>query len=248
MFWKKEIPVAIHAAVYTDAGGRPDNEDSVRTAGRPGRLLTVVADGLGGHGGGAQASSTAAELICGQWSGMISPAVLIDLVQAAHKKVLSLQTPLCALKTTVVVLAVENGRAAWAHAGDSRLYHFHNGRLVFQTRDHSASQIAVMLGDITPDQIRFHEDRNKVLRALGQAGSLRVDAREEELAPGRHAWLLCTDGFWEYVLEDEMQSDLAAASGPKEWLERMKVRLIQRIPSDNDNNTACAVWMDQKSC
>ena len=147
------------------------------------------------------------------------------------------------MKSTAVALMIANGRAAWAHVGDSRLYHFMNGSLVFQTRDHSASQIAVMLGDITVDQIRFHEDRNRVLRALGQDGSLNVEASEELLPPGDHAYLLCSDGFWEYVLEKEMEDDLRLASDPEDWLHRMRERLQARVPHDNDNNTAAAVWL-----
>ena len=112
-----------------------------------------------------------------------------------------------------------------------------------QTRDHSASQIAVMLGSITEREIRFHEDRNRVYRALGQDGELKVDTHFEPLAPGRHAFLLCTDGFWEYVYESEMAQTLREASGPADWLERMRALHAQRTPQDNDNNTAAAVWL-----
>lgn len=237
----------IQTAAYTNIGGRARNEDTVRkSAPLPDRLCMVVADGLGGHGGGEIASAAAADTICGGWNGQVDAGVLLDLVQAAHRNVLSLQTRQCAMKSTVVALAVENGKAAWAHAGDSRLYHFLNGKRVFQTRDHSASQIAVTLGEISVDQIRFHEDRNRVFRALGQDGDLKVDAHEDPLEPGRHAFLLCTDGFWEYVLEDEMEEDLRAASDPEDWLARMRSRLTARAPSNNDNNTAAAVWLEQK--
>ena len=236
----------IQTASYTDIGGRPHNEDSCRfLAAGERQLLAVVADGLGGHGGGERASSTAVQTICSGWNGQASASELARLVQAAHRQVLALQTSLCAMKTTAVILALSGGTAAWAHAGDSRLYHFHNGRLLLQTRDHSASQIAVLLGDITPDQIRFHEDRNKVLRALGQDGELKVDTREEPLLPGRHAFLLCSDGFWEYVVEAEMEAELNAAASPADWLERMRKILQERVPADNDNNTAAAVWLEQ---
>lgn len=237
----------LQIASYTDIGGRSGNEDCVRcaTAGSE-TLCLVVADGLGGHGGGELASMTACRTICDGWEGRSSPAILTGLFQEAHRNITALQTAQCAMKSTAVTLTVVDGRIAWAHVGDSRLYHFYNGNLVFQTRDHSASQIAVMLGDITPDQIRFHEDRSRVLRALGQEGSLKVDAQEEPLAPGSHAFLLCTDGFWEYVLESEMETELQRASGPEEWLERMRSRLKQRIPENNDNNTAAAVWLEQR--
>ena len=235
----------LQTASYTDTGGRAVNEDSTRQA-RLGedRLCLVVADGLGGHGGGARASAAAADTICREWRGEADPEVLKGLIQRGHQAVTAIQTPQCAMKSTVVALELAGSRAAWAHVGDSRLYHFTDGRLVFQTRDHSASQIAVFMGEITVDQIRFHEDRNRVLRALGQDEVPVVEAKEVELPPGKHAFLLCSDGFWEYVLENEMAADLTAAADPLDWLARMRSRLIQRVPADNDNNTAAAVWAD----
>ena len=234
----------IATASYTDTGGRPHNEDTVRLAWQKGGLCLVVADGLGGHGGGGLASAAAAEVICGGWDGQVSEEALARLIQQAHQRVLSLQARACALKTTVTALEADGRQAAWAHAGDSRIYHFVNGTLVFQSRDHSASQIAVMLGTITPDQIRFHVDRSRVYRALGQDGELKVESHGEALAPGHHAFLLCSDGFWEYVYEEEMAEDLAAAASPEDWLARMRARLAARVPDNNDNNTAAAVWLD----
>lgn len=56
--------------------------------------------------------------------------------------------------------------------------------------------------------------------------------------------MLCTDGFWEYVLEREMEKDLAASYGPEDWIEHMRSRLSARVPAGNDNNSAAAVWVD----
>lgn len=234
----------IQTASYTDIGGRVKNEDCVRMTRRENELCLVVADGLGGHGGGADASCAAAELICSGWDGTVSEDALADLVRAAHVRVRGMQTAVCSMKTTVTLLAISGMKAAWAHVGDSRIYHFLDGELVHQTRDHSASQIAVMLGNITEAEIRFHEDRNRVYRALGQDGELKVDTHFEPLRPGRHAFLLCTDGFWEYVLEREMEKDLAASYGPEDWIEHMRSRLSARVPAGNDNNSAAAVWVD----
>lgn len=234
-------------ASYTDIGGRARNEDTVRyiTRGED-ALCLVLADGLGGHGGGELASVAAAESICQGWGGTADAETLETLVREANRRVLDIQTPQCAMKTTVTVLTLAGKRAVWAHAGDSRLYYFHDGTLDFQTRDHSAAQLGVLLGDITLDQIRFHEDRSRVLRALGQDDELTVETGERELGGGTHAFLLCSDGFWEYVLEPEMEEDLAKAAGPEDWLERMRWRLKKRIPADNDNNTAAAVWVDKR--
>lgn len=235
----------LQTATYTAPGGRPENEDYARFTGGGDRLLAVLCDGLGGHGGGALAAKTAAQTISGGWTQTASAPELEQLVQRAHQAVTALQTAQCAMKTTAVALALADGRAAWAHVGDSRLYHFYNGALVFQTTDHSVSQIAVMLGEITAGQIRHHADRSRLLRALGQDGPLRVEAREEPLLPGRHAFLLCSDGFWEDVLEQEMAGDLSLARSAEDWLCRMRRRLDARAGADHDNNTASAIWLER---
>ncbi len=234
----------IYYASCTDTGGRPYNEDYVDYKKiDEEHLCVVLADGLGGHGGGEIASKEAVKLVLDGWEGVSTPALLCDLVQAAHKKIISLQTPVCKMKTTIVILSIVEGWAQWAHAGDSRLYHFLDGKLVFQTRDHSSSQIAVLMGQIKQEEIRFHEDRSHIFRALGQESYLNADTKEQELSPGKHAFLLCTDGFWEYVYEDEMERELQAAVSVQDWLERMKGHLAGRIDGDNDNNTAAAVWI-----
>jgi len=213
-------------AEYSNIGGRSYNEDSVAGTlwGNDG-LCLVVADGLGGHGGGEQASQTVCRTVCQNWNGTASQDTLKALLQMAHGNVINIQTPECAMKSTAVVLAIRGKEVAWAHVGDSRLYHFHDGRLVFQTKDHSASQLAVMLGQISPQEIRFHADRNRVLRALGQQGDLNVEAGSGVLEPGHHAFLLCSDGFWEYILEPEMETDLQTAVSEEDWLRKMQTRL-----------------------
>lgn len=234
----------IQVAAYSDVGGRSNNEDAMHWQHEGGALCAVVADGLGGHGYGEVASALAVEAVCDNWHGEVSAASMEHLIRTAHQAVREKQGPRCDMRTTVVALELRKGKMAWSYAGDSRLYHFFNGQLLFQTRDHSASQIAVALGDITTAQIRFHQDRNKVFRTLGQEDNLPIDAKELELPQGSHAWLLCSDGFWEYVLEEEMEEDLAASANPQQWIEKMRERLRKRIPADNDNNTALAVWMN----
>lgn len=239
-------PTLISYASYSDTGGRPCNEDTVEIRPMDGeRLCAVLADGLGGHGGGKNASQAAGNLIIQGWDGGANPEHLRALADQAHQAVLAMQTPACQMKTTVVVLALDRDRAAWAYAGDSRLYHFENGRLIWQTRDHSASQIAVLLGQITPRQIRFHEDRSRIFRALGQRDGGNADVGEIPLTPCRHAFLLCSDGFWEYVDEEEMEAALAQAGTPEQWLKQMRKLLARRAPSDNDNNSAAAIWVER---
>ena len=71
------------------------------------------------------------------------------------------------MKTTVVVLHIKNKNARWAHVGDSRLYFFKNKKLIERTLDHSVPQNLVVCKEIKEKDIRYHADRNRLLRVLG---------------------------------------------------------------------------------
>ena len=64
-----------------------------------------------------------------------------------------------------------------------------------------------------------------------------------ELAPGAHAFLLCSDGLWERLHEDEILLDLHKSETPEQWLASLKGRAQIRRSTDVDNNTAVAVFV-----
>jgi len=228
---------------YTSSGGRQVNEDSVLIIRSDGQFAAAVADGLGAYGGGDIASSAATAAVQNSLppDGITDEAVLHSCLEAANIAVLKRQKPGIPMKSTVVILTAENGRAAFAHVGDSRGYFFRNNRVTCRTTDHSVSQMAVQQGDITPAQIRFHAGRNTLLRALG--ADYRAYGEVTALPPllNGDAFLLCSDGFWEYVTEAEMESDLTAAKATSDWLERMLKRIEKSAPKGNDNLSAVAV-------
>jgi serine/threonine protein phosphatase PrpC len=232
----------------TDRGGRTKNEDSVNCYYQSGfGGCWVVADGLGGHAAGEVASAIAAEAIVEKFrqSPRLEAGYIRECFGYALDRILNRQEDepmLKSMRTTAVALFTDCRGVTWAHVGDSRLYFFRGGALTFQTLDHSVSQACVRAGEITPEQIRFHEDRNRLLKVLGTDANLKVEIRELSMVPQKgDAFLLCTDGFWEYVLEGEMEEDLHEADSPKTWLGRMSRRLLNRVGKENDNYTAAAV-------
>lgn len=236
----------VKIATLSAQGGRDYNEDSVGVWEGSMCRCVVVADGLGGHGGGKVASSIAV----GEIKEAVSKADRIDepwileLYRHVNRRVLQEQTVSCKMKTTCVSLFLEQGMACWAHLGDSRLYHFEDGVLKSRTLDHSVSQMAVFADKITEDQIRFHEDRNRVLRAFGAESDVHPDIKKIKLVDNvLHSFLLCTDGFWEYVLETEMEIDLLKTDSPEEWLRYMEERLKRKAGNKNDNYSAGAVFL-----
>lgn len=233
-------------AQYSMKGGRSYNEDSVRCENSSDIFIAVVADGLGGHGGGELASRTVVDSLISEF--MIKPDIDADsirgLFESANRKILSLQTPSLQMKSTGAALFCSPKRMAAAHVGDSRIYRFQDGSIVFQTKDHSVSQMAVLSGEIPPSGIRFNEDRNRVLRAFGGDIAIKPEISFFDGGPrSSDAFLLCTDGFWEYVLEEEMEIDLAKSQTPDQWLDFMTARLGKRVNGKNDNFTAAAVFV-----
>lgn len=235
----------IKTAWITDKGGRSINDDTVRVLQEHGSAWVFVGDGLGGYAGGKQASQAAGEALlkASRRGSLLTDAQLLGAASQAEQAVRKVQKDRSGnMKTTLVFLVIEDGRARWMHVGDSRLYHFHDGALRCQTMDHSVSQMAVLMGEITPQEIRFHEDRNRVLRALGGENAKPDLSPTTMLTGGREAFLLCTDGFWEYVYESEMEQTLSQARDPQQWLDSMVTILRSRVPGDNDNFTAAVVF------
>lgn len=235
----------ITTACLSDQGGRSSNDDTVRVHQGKDCVWAYVGDGLGSYAGGQQASQAAAGALenAAHRGSLLTDAQMISAAQQADVAVRAVQQKHHGnMKTTLVFLYIEEGRARWMHIGDSRLYRFRGGRLECQTSDHSVSQMAVLMGEITPQEIRFHEDRNRVLRALGGENAKPELSPTVMLTGGEDAFLLCTDGFWEYVYEAEMEQTLQSAKTPQAWLESMEAILRTRVPADNDNFTAAAVF------
>lgn len=239
-------------ATLSRPGGRKVNEDAAKSL-----LMTdsqgcwVVADGLGGHGGGDVASKIVVDSIITAYADKpeFSAARLNTMLVAANQAIVQGQQAadrISSMRSTAVVLMLQDAQAWWAHVGDSRLYHFVHGLKVHQTRDHSVPQVMVDAGDIAYDDIRHHQDRNRLTRSLGNSGKLRATIPDQPVKIGKgDAFLLCTDGFWEYVTEAEMATALANAASASDWLTRMEAMLSRKAPPNNDNYTATAVFVEQ---
>jgi len=241
----------LETEALSKAGGRESNEDDfgcvLSEDGRSG--CWVVADGLGGHRGGETAAKIAVETILSTYrtNPAFAPETIRAGLLATQKEIRRQQEEdprLYGMRTTAVVLLVQGDRALWAHVGDTRLYLFREGKPIHQTQDHSVTRALYDAGQLTTEQIRTDENRNRLTRVLGKDEDVEPTFAEPvRLHPG-DAFLLCTDGFWEHVDEPTMSAELAAASGqpPKAWLDGMEPRLLQKVTGDYDNYTAVAVY------
>lgn len=224
---------------YSDVGSRENNEDSLDIQIREGTLLAVVADGLGGCENGELASRVAVESIFRELEGQqCDEEVLAYSLIHASQAILDARIN---GQTTAVLLWLDKNQGAEAHVGDSRIYQFRNGRIIFQSEDHSLVQMAVNVGELSPDALRHHKDRNKLFRVLGEENETpKVDSAELEVRSGDR-FLLCSDGFWEPVTEEDMLRTMVETDTAEQWLEAMKQIVVNAHDPKQDNNTAICI-------
>jgi len=176
----------------SEIGGRTKNEDAFgERVLDTGEACWVVADGLGGHGGGDIAAQTAVHGFLKSFTA--NPIPLIDTlhqhIEAAHQAIVehrisTMDACLTKMRTTLVALVTDGHYALWVHVGYSRLYVLRDDTIVKITRDHSVTQALVNTGEILPADIRYHQDRNRLLRDLGGDAPIRP-----EISP--NLWILC---------------------------------------------------------
>lgn len=115
-------------------------------------------------------------------------------------------------RTTIVAAVVQRGVLYCAHVGDSRLYHFRDGHLLYRTEDHSIVQSLYSKGIINKDDMSTHPYRHKVYSCLGGDVPPKIDLSDrQELAEG-DTILLCTDGVWGAVTDEQIKRILNSPS------------------------------------
>ena len=115
-----------------------------------------------------------------------------------------------------------------------------------RTLDHSIPQMLVLAKEIKEEDIRYHSERNIILKVMGTKWeNPQYEITGIEKIKKIQAFLLCTDGFWELITENHMEKYLEESSSVNEWLDKMSKHVKQSGKGkDVDNNTAIAVWCE----
>jgi protein phosphatase len=146
--------------------------------------LLIVADGLGGHQNGEEASKIATETIFREWSKELSNGTPFNLIlekgiQRANQDILAYTTEhpeATGMATTSVCAIVEGNNVVLANVGDSRAYRISNdGEINRITKDHSFVQELVDQERLNKDEAREHPRKNEITKAVGLSPSLEVD-------------------------------------------------------------------------
>lgn len=185
---------------------RPTNQDDYYVD--PDGRLFIVADGMGGHAGGQEASRIATETIrdyvLTHWdSGIASEQLLEEAITKANQAIIQdqrLHPERSDMGTTVVVILLrEQDEQPWcAHVGDSRLYRLRGAKLDQITEDHTWVARALREGELSADQVRYHPWRHVLSKCLGREDLYRsqISIQAIEVQSGDRL-LLCSDGLTE---------------------------------------------------
>ena len=213
----------------------------------------VVADGMGGHTDGEQASAVTVRTLAQHVLDEIVMPHLMGVERNSDQKTISevLSEAMLAANeatqqnvpnggTTATCTVIRGDLAYIAHVGDSRAYLISEGNMELVTRDHSLVRRLQELGQLTPEEAEVHPQRNVLYRAIGQGEALEVDAATRRLPPSSRL-LLCSDGLWGLVDEPKMMEVLEEHSDPQTVCDRL-VELANEA-GGSDNITALLIQM-----
>jgi serine/threonine protein phosphatase PrpC len=254
------LPPGLHVGKLTNVGQvRERNEDSMYTIesvvqydyGQELFGLLIVADGMGGHEKGDVASSVAARTTANYVlkdlylpclaSSNTAPSppindVLVSAVERANNVVLEAAPE---GGTTLTAALIMGNNAYIAHVGDTRAYFIDKDCIKQITQDHSLAQRLKDIGQATPEQVTQVE--HVLYRAIGQGGTIEVDTYMQHLPPGT-SMLLCSDGLWKGVDNDETLKEIINSSAtPQEACEKL-VALANKNGGE-DNITGVIAFM-----
>jgi protein phosphatase len=207
----------IEVGLATDVGQvRTGNEDSIIC--EPIESLVVserglfcaVADGMGGHAAGEDASSMAVKVARDAFYGSSADAdpmetlrLAVAQANAAVYEAGAGKTGRDHMGTTLTAAVMFNDRVIVGHVGDSRCYLVLDDTITQLSNDHSWVAEEVAAGRMTPEQARVNPRRNIITRALGLRPDVDVDAYEARLEPG-NVVVICSDGLHGLVTEEEI--------------------------------------------
>lgn len=250
------------AAALRDIGRvRANNQDSVFT------LLTtlprensdlpmglfIVADGMGGHEGGEVASRLAIRTVVHEvLSQLVMRALDDDTIEALQPLMISaveeanrviwahsqrVHSDMGTTCTAVLML----GQALYvAHVGDTRAYLFGPDGLQTLTEDHSAVGRLIQLGQINPAEAQDHPLRSQLYRTIGQQPGVQVDFSYHLIADNTHL-LLCSDGLWGMVSENDIVQALQRSPWPQDICQELIA--LANLAGGEDNISAIVVTL-----
>ncbi len=246
----------IQASTGIHRGDRDYQQDQVcllQHQRHTGCLLAVVADGMGGRSGGRKASDQVM-LTARQLFERYDPdtddaaAFLRQVVEESHLviKLTAVSAEQEPHSTIAAFIVNPGGDSHWVHAGDSRIYHFRHGKMVFRTMDHSYVQTLVNQGEISEEEAMDHPHSNILMGCLGTDNEPPVDIHVVPRLSAGDTLMSCSDGVWHYFTPEELASTVTMLS-PREACEFLIQKARSRAKGMGDNLSITIVKLEPLS-
>jgi serine/threonine protein phosphatase PrpC len=249
--------VKLAHAARTDVGMiRSGNEDNFAVDANGSRGVFIVADGMGGHAAGEVASEMAVQILLRELKKASDSTAVTDgstskvlaeslklANRAIHDRTIT-EVDKQGMGTTASVLVLADSRYVIGQVGDSRVYLLRDGALRQLTKDHSYVQEQVDLGNLTPEQARYHPYSNVITRCVGASPEVEPDLYHGDAKTG-DIFLIASDGLTGMVDDRRLAQLLMSRAEP----ERKVASLIAEANGRGglDNITAIVVQVDEAS-
>lgn len=224
-------------------------EDNLNLTTSKGHIF-IVADGMGGHNAGREASELAVSLLAYYYFSIPTDDIAESLRRAfrganEHIHTYSKSSPdLTGMGTTCVALVIKDERAYVGHIGDSRVYRITKRKITQLTQDHSKVAEMVRRGILTHDEATIHPHRSYLYRAMGMKPEVEVDIIDDIELKNDDWFLLCTDGLYNHVTNEEMQK-LVVSNPPEASCKALIELAKERGGLDNITVQVVRVKKDQ---
>lgn len=235
----------------TAKGDRLVNQDCMASYVADDYAIFMVADGLGGHHAGEKASQYFCQgvllqlknyqpLLKTQENPNRIIAQWMDAAVAEMRKLFSGDENAAKAHTTCAILYLDEKQTITIHCGDSRIYKLDQQRLLWRTRDHSLTQKLLDEGKITEQEMAMHPEQNQLTRSISIQNLHKMDIHAYPPVTDGECFVLCSDGFWEYVKESELHQ-LSIAPSLQESLKKLVKLTVFRAGGRSDNVTVQVV-------
>ena len=224
-------------------GGRESNEDRMGYCYTRESSVFVLADGMGGHPEGEVAAQIALQTVSALFQRQAKPALkdvsafLSAALLAAHHQILRYSSDkgmLDSPRTTLVVAVLQGGHVSWVHCGDSRLYVVRAGELLTRTRDHSYMELRNIPAGME------HINHNVLFTCLGSPTKPIYDLTGPVPLEQGDRILLCSDGLWGTLSDEEITQEMARQSVSQSVPELVE-QALRKAGASSDNVTVLAL-------
>lgn len=229
----------------TSAGDREINQDFMAHIISDSYALFVVADGLGGHHSGEKASRFFGQGLL-RFADTYSKQMLQNPVETFSawivaavdemKRLFAFDSTGNNAHTTCAVLYLDERQALTAHCGDTRIYRMNPQQILWRTQDHSIPQQLLNEGRISEWEMALHPEQNQLTRSINILKAHEVDINLYPAMEEGETFMLCSDGFWEYIKQTELLQLAQPASG-KDELGKLARLAVFRAHGKSDNVT-----------